>query len=86
MKRKKHLDTTVHFPTRIQNKSNTALDNIFIDNYKFTKYNVSPIYNGLSDQDVQLLAITDISLQTVNNVATVLETQINILWKNLRLD
>jgi hypothetical protein len=30
----------------------TVIDNKFIDNYKFTKYNVSPIYNGLSDQTV----------------------------------
>jgi hypothetical protein len=48
---------TVHFPTRVQNQSNTAIDNIFIDNYKFTKYTVSPICNGLSDHDTQLLTI-----------------------------
>jgi hypothetical protein len=58
---------TVHFPTRVQNQSNTAIDNIFIDNYKFTKYNVSPVYNRLSDHDAQLLRIKDIDLQTVNH-------------------
>jgi alpha-amylase/alpha-mannosidase (GH57 family) len=57
----------VHFPTRVQNQSNTAIDSIFIDNYKFTKYTVSPIYNGLSDHDAQLLIISDINLQTVNH-------------------
>jgi hypothetical protein len=57
----------VHFPTRIQNQSNTAIDNIFIDNSKFTKYTVSPVYNELSDHDAQLLGIKDINLQTVNH-------------------
>jgi hypothetical protein len=46
-----NLTAAVHFPTRIQNQSNTALDNIFIHNYKFTKYTASPIYSGLSDQN-----------------------------------
>jgi hypothetical protein len=46
---------------------NTAIDDIFTDNYKFTKYTVSPIYNGLSDHDAQLLAIKDINLQIVNH-------------------
>jgi hypothetical protein len=82
MKGKKQLDdvllsynlmATVHFPNRVQNKSNTAIDNVFIDNYKFTKYTVSPIYNGLSDDDVQLLTIKHINLQLII-VATVLET------------
>jgi hypothetical protein len=47
--RKKQLDAvtnltaTVYFPTRVQNQSSTAIDNIFIDNYKFTKYIVSPV-------------------------------------------
>jgi hypothetical protein len=58
---------TVHFSTRIQNQSNTAIDNIFIDNCKFTKYTVSPIYNGLSDYDAQFLTIKDINLQTVKH-------------------
>jgi hypothetical protein len=62
-----HLTATVHFPTRIQNQSNRAIDNIFIDNYKFTKYNVSRIHNGLSDHDAQLLTVKDINVQTVNH-------------------
>jgi hydroxypyruvate isomerase len=28
-----NLTSTVHFPTRVQNQSSTAVDNIFIDNY-----------------------------------------------------
>jgi hypothetical protein len=61
-----NLKATVHFPTRIQNQSNTAIDNILIDNSKFTKYIVSPVYNELSDHDAHLLTIKDINLQTVN--------------------
>jgi hypothetical protein len=32
-----------------------------------TKYIASPIYNGLSDHDAQLLTIKDINLQTLNH-------------------
>jgi hypothetical protein len=53
-----NLMATVHFPTRVQNESNMTIDCMFVDNYKFTKYTVSPIYNGLSDHDAQLLTIT----------------------------
>jgi hypothetical protein len=58
---------TVNFPTRVQNQSNMAIDVIFIDNYKFTMYTISPMYNGLSDYDAQLLTIKYINLQTVNH-------------------
>jgi hypothetical protein len=51
---------------RVQNQSNIAIDNIFIDNYKFTKYTLCFLYNGLSDHNAQLLKIKDINLQTVN--------------------
>jgi hypothetical protein len=74
--RKKQLDAmllsynsaaTVHFPTRVQNQSYMAIDNVFIDKYKFTKYTASTIYNGLSDRDAQLLTIKDINLQTIDH-------------------
>jgi hypothetical protein len=45
----------------------TAVDNVFIANYKFRKYTVSLIHNGLSDHDAQLLTIKDINLQTVKH-------------------
>jgi hypothetical protein len=54
-----NITATVHFPTRVQNEFNMSVDYIFIDNYKFTKYTVSPIYNGLSDHDARLLTITN---------------------------
>jgi hypothetical protein len=62
-----NLTAIVKFPTRVQNQSSTAIDNIFIDNYKFTKYTVSPIYNGLSDHDAQLLTIKDINIKIANH-------------------
>jgi hypothetical protein len=45
-----NLTATVHFS--VHSKSSKAIDNVFIDNYKFTKYtvSVSPIHIGLSDQ------------------------------------
>jgi hypothetical protein len=42
-----NLLATVHFPTRVQNQSNMAIGNIFIDIHKIINYTVSPIYNGL---------------------------------------
>ena len=50
-----NLSSTVYFPTRLQNKSATAVDNIFIGTSKFPNYVVSPLYNGLSDHDAQLI-------------------------------
>jgi hypothetical protein len=50
---------TVHFPSRVENQSNMAIDNIFLDNYKF-----SPVYYGLSDHGAQLLTITYKSTNT----------------------
>jgi hypothetical protein len=80
-----NLAATVHFPTRVQNQSCSAIDNIFIDKYKFTKYTASPIYNGISGHDAQLLAIKYINLQTLNHSSYSI-TNIDILWKNLKLD
>lgn len=37
-----NLSSTVYFPTGLQNKSATAIDNIFIDTSKFPLYVVSP--------------------------------------------
>jgi hypothetical protein len=53
-----NLMAAVHFPCRVENQSNMAIDNIFLDNYKF-----SPVYNGLSDHDARLLTIKYINLQ-----------------------
>jgi len=61
------LTSTVNFPTRIQKNSATAIDNIFINVSKFDDYIISPLINGLSDHDAQLIMINDINLKTLNN-------------------
>jgi exonuclease III len=60
-----NLHSAINFPTRINNSSSTATDNIFIDKIKNTDYSVIPITNGLSDHDAQLKILhnTDIPIQ-----------------------
>jgi hypothetical protein len=62
-----NLTSTVYFPTRIQNTSATATDSIFINVSKFDDYIISPIVNGLSDHDAQLIAINNLNLKFLNN-------------------
>jgi hypothetical protein len=59
-----NLTAIVTFPTRSQGTSRTTIDNIFIDNSKIPNYTVSPLFNGLSDHDAQLLIIKNINLQS----------------------
>jgi endonuclease/exonuclease/phosphatase family metal-dependent hydrolase len=54
-----NITAIVNFPTRSQGVSSTTIDNIFIDNLKFSNYSVFPLFNGLSDHDSQLLIIKD---------------------------
>ena len=54
------LSSTVQFPTRIQNKSQSAIDNIFINTFKFNSFTVYPIINDLSDHDAQSILIHNI--------------------------
>jgi hypothetical protein len=50
----------VDFPTRPQNNSATAIDNIFIDVSLQGNYVVYPLCNGLSDHNAQLIALTEL--------------------------
>jgi hypothetical protein len=61
-----NLSSTVYFPTRLENKSATAIDNVFIDTCNFPNYVVSPLYNGLSDHDAQLFKLSDIDIKIQN--------------------
>jgi hypothetical protein len=61
-----NLSSTVNFPTRIQKNSISATDNIFIDNSKLEKYNLTPCSNGLSDHEAQLLEIYNINPELQN--------------------
>jgi hypothetical protein len=62
-----NLSATVHFLTRYQGNFTTAIDNIFLDTYKFIYYNASPPRNVLSDHDAQLLIINHVNLQLLNH-------------------
>ena len=62
-----NLSAIVHFPTRSQGHSSTAIDNIFIDTYKFINYTAPPLHNRLSNHDAQLLIINDVNLQLQNH-------------------
>jgi hypothetical protein len=58
----------VNFPTRLQNNSISAIYNIFIDYSRQGNCEISPIYNGLSNHNAQLISIQDVNLhvQTYN--------------------
>jgi endonuclease/exonuclease/phosphatase family metal-dependent hydrolase len=57
-----NLFSIVDFPTRIQNTSKCAIDNIFIDYSRLGTFNLAPICNGISDHDSKLILILDIGL------------------------
>jgi hypothetical protein len=52
-----NLFNTVKFPTRILNNSSTLIDNIYINMNRYD-FLVSPLINGLSDHDAQILNLT----------------------------
>lgn len=52
-----NLSHTLNFGTRIQTNSCTATDNTFVDNSKINLSSISPIIDGLSDHDAQILTI-----------------------------
>jgi hypothetical protein len=56
-----NLTSVVNFPTRIQQKAATTIDNIFIDVTKVGNYSICPIINGLSDHDAQSITLHSIS-------------------------
>ena len=57
-----NLTSGVDFPIRIQNKSSTAIDSIFINSLNFSNFIITPLVNGLSDHDAQTLTINEINL------------------------
>ena len=52
-----NLVKTVTFPTRFDQNSCSAIDNIFIDTSKFEDYFIYPLSNGLSDHDAQIITL-----------------------------
>jgi len=59
------LYSTVDFPTRINNCSSTAIDNIFIDKFKNTNFTINPLPNWLSDHDAQPQILHNINIQNL---------------------
>jgi len=65
-----NLISIINFPMRVQNTSATARDNIFIVVSQFESYTITPLLNGLSDHDAQLLMIsTDYSHITLRGLS-----------------
>jgi exonuclease III len=52
-----NLVNVITFPTRIYGHTTSSIDNVFIDTTRFNSFTVSPIYNGLSDHDGQVLTL-----------------------------
>jgi hypothetical protein len=61
-----NLSSIVNFPRRIKKNSISAIDNIFIDNSKLEKYNLTPFSNGLSDHEAQFLKLYNINPELQN--------------------
>jgi hypothetical protein len=67
-----HVTSIITFPTRLQNTSATAIDNMFLDTTRLEEYTVIPISNGLSVHDAQSLTIsTNVSYIPVQKLRTV---------------
>jgi hypothetical protein len=60
------LCSTVQFPTRIQNNSHSAIDNIFINTLKFSDFSLFPIINRPPDHNAQRIIICNIFEQNSN--------------------
>ena len=61
------LSHTVRFATRIQNNSIIAIGNKFVGNIRINLSSPSPLINGLSDHDAQILTIKNI-YATINKL------------------
>ena len=62
-----NLTAVVHFPTRVQDRSCTMIDNIFLDILKIPTLSVLPFFDGLSDHDAQFLSIVGLKLHNLNS-------------------
>ena len=62
-----NLTATVNFPARVQGRSSTLIDNIFLDTTKILTFSISPFWNGLSDHDAHLLILKNLKTQDLNS-------------------
>jgi len=76
-----NLFDTVDFPTRIQKTTISAIDNSFIHFSRQGNSVIFPVYNGLSDHDIQLILIHDIGLceqiYNIINIRSINENSLN---------
>ena len=67
-----NLTSIINFPTRVENTSITAVDNIFIDVFQLESYTATSIINDMSEHDAQLLIInTDYSHVPIHTLKTI---------------
>jgi hypothetical protein len=59
-----NLISTTNYPTRCTYRSNTIINNIFIDLIHKDAYSTYPIINSLSDHDGQLIQFYNLMMQT----------------------
>jgi hypothetical protein len=55
----------INFPTRIQNYSSTATDNVFIDSSRTEHISIELVINGLPDHDALLPVIKNTELISI---------------------
>ena len=61
------LYSIIDFPTRTNNTTSTAIDNIFINKFKHWNYKIYSLINGLSDHDAKILSLPDTSISNNGN-------------------
>jgi len=61
------LYSIVDFPTRTNNTTSIAIDNIFINKFKYENYEIYPLINGLSDHNAQILRLPNTSIPNYGN-------------------
>ena len=61
------LYSIIDFPTRTNNTTGTAIDYVFINEFKHANYKIYSSINGLSDHDAQILSLPDTSISNNGN-------------------
>jgi hypothetical protein len=61
------LYSITDFPTRTNNVTSTAIDNVFINKFKHENYEIYPLTHGLSDHDAQIHRLPDTSIPNFRN-------------------
>ena len=52
-----NLSSIVNFPTRISSNSVSTIDSFSVDNLYLNKFDITPLMNGFSDHDAQILTL-----------------------------